>query len=248
MSPRSRCRRARAVARDAAPFDARIHARRLRRPVRARQRSARDEIHRRRHAVDAAPKLAERSSGSCAIRGCIPDLGIWHTSRRDTGAFIGWFSLKYAGKTHGYRDRLSAAAQCVGLRLRDGRRHCARALRLRRPRTRPDHRRHASGQQRVAERAHEGGAGRHRLGALLQAGACACSRRNAKAHDADGAPGACVKRPRSRRCEGSARARAGARSRVARRARAGSAHRSAVPGVLRFWRRRRHCTASRSPT
>ena len=28
-----------------------------------------------------------------------PDLGIWHTSRRDTGAFIGWFSLKYAGKS-----------------------------------------------------------------------------------------------------------------------------------------------------
>ena len=28
-----------------------------------------------------------------------PDLGIWHASRRDTGAFIGWFSLKYAGKS-----------------------------------------------------------------------------------------------------------------------------------------------------
>jgi RimJ/RimL family protein N-acetyltransferase len=28
-----------------------------------------------------------------------PDLGIWRTSRRDTGAFIGWFSLKYAGKS-----------------------------------------------------------------------------------------------------------------------------------------------------
>lgn len=28
-----------------------------------------------------------------------PDLGIWHTSRRDTGKFIGWFSLKYAGKS-----------------------------------------------------------------------------------------------------------------------------------------------------
>jgi RimJ/RimL family protein N-acetyltransferase len=28
-----------------------------------------------------------------------PDLGLWHTSRRDTGAFIGWFSLKYAGKS-----------------------------------------------------------------------------------------------------------------------------------------------------
>ncbi len=28
-----------------------------------------------------------------------PDLGIWHASRRDNGAFIGWFSLKYAGKS-----------------------------------------------------------------------------------------------------------------------------------------------------
>ena len=36
-----------------------------------------------------------------------PDLGIWRASRRDTGAFIGWFSLKYAGKSSdveiGYR-------------------------------------------------------------------------------------------------------------------------------------------------
>ncbi len=28
-----------------------------------------------------------------------PDLGAWYTVRRDTGAFIGWFSLKYAGKS-----------------------------------------------------------------------------------------------------------------------------------------------------
>ena len=28
-----------------------------------------------------------------------PDLGIWHTSRRDTGAFIGFFALNYAGRT-----------------------------------------------------------------------------------------------------------------------------------------------------
>ncbi len=28
-----------------------------------------------------------------------PDLGAWHASRRDTGAFIGWFSLKYAGRS-----------------------------------------------------------------------------------------------------------------------------------------------------
>ena len=28
-----------------------------------------------------------------------PDLGAWHASRRDTGAFIGWFCLKYAGRS-----------------------------------------------------------------------------------------------------------------------------------------------------
>jgi RimJ/RimL family protein N-acetyltransferase len=28
-----------------------------------------------------------------------PDLGAWRASRRDTGAFIGWFSLTYAGKS-----------------------------------------------------------------------------------------------------------------------------------------------------
>lgn len=35
------------------------------------------------------------------------NLGIWRASRRDTGAFVGWFSLKYAGKASdieiGYR-------------------------------------------------------------------------------------------------------------------------------------------------
>jgi RimJ/RimL family protein N-acetyltransferase len=28
-----------------------------------------------------------------------PDLGVWRAIRRDTGAFIGWFALNYAGKT-----------------------------------------------------------------------------------------------------------------------------------------------------
>jgi len=35
------------------------------------------------------------------------DLGAWYATRRDTGAFVGWFSLKYAGKSSdieiGYR-------------------------------------------------------------------------------------------------------------------------------------------------
>jgi RimJ/RimL family protein N-acetyltransferase len=28
-----------------------------------------------------------------------PDLGIWYATRRDSGAFVGWFSLKYAGRS-----------------------------------------------------------------------------------------------------------------------------------------------------
>jgi ribosomal-protein-alanine N-acetyltransferase len=28
-----------------------------------------------------------------------PDLGFWYTTRRDTGEFIGWFTLKYCGKS-----------------------------------------------------------------------------------------------------------------------------------------------------
>ena len=28
-----------------------------------------------------------------------PDLGVWRASRRDNGAYIGWFALNYAGKT-----------------------------------------------------------------------------------------------------------------------------------------------------
>ena len=44
-----------------------------------------------------------------------PDLGVWRASRRDTGAFIGWFSLKYAGKSPdievGYRLRPQAWGQ-----------------------------------------------------------------------------------------------------------------------------------------
>ncbi len=38
-----------------------------------------------------------------------PDLGVWYAMRSDTGAFIGWFALKYAGK--------SAADVEVGYRL-----------------------------------------------------------------------------------------------------------------------------------
>jgi RimJ/RimL family protein N-acetyltransferase len=41
-----------------------------------------------------------------------PGLGVWHASRRDTGAFIGWASLKHAGESPdieiGYRLRPDA--------------------------------------------------------------------------------------------------------------------------------------------
>ena len=43
------------------------------------------------------------------------NLGAWRASRRDTGAFVGWFSLKYAGKSPdieiGYRLRSQAWGQ-----------------------------------------------------------------------------------------------------------------------------------------
>jgi hypothetical protein len=44
-----------------------------------------------------APKMVYNAALRYSI--LYPDLGIWHASRRDTGAFIGWFSLKYAGKS-----------------------------------------------------------------------------------------------------------------------------------------------------
>lgn len=51
--------------------------------------------------VTGRPATAEESA--TAIRRVVryyamyPDLGAWYTTRRDTGEFIGWFSLKYAG-------------------------------------------------------------------------------------------------------------------------------------------------------
>ncbi len=45
---------------------------------------------------DGVARLLARILGYDAL---YPDLGIWHASRRDTGAFVGWFSLKYAGKS-----------------------------------------------------------------------------------------------------------------------------------------------------
>jgi len=48
-----------------------------------------------------APQAAIAASLRRIIRypALYPSLGIWRAARRDTGAFIGWFSLKYAGKS-----------------------------------------------------------------------------------------------------------------------------------------------------
>ena len=97
-----------------------------------------------------------------------PDLGIWHTSRRDTGAFIGFFALKYTGKSTDIEIGYRLLHDAWGLGFATEGATALVALRLRRPGARPHHRRHASGQQGVAERADEGGAGRPGLGPLLQ--------------------------------------------------------------------------------
>lgn len=50
-------------------------------------------------------KPAERKRHSDIMRRVLnypklyPDLGFWYTTRRDTGEFIGWFTLKYCGKS-----------------------------------------------------------------------------------------------------------------------------------------------------
>ena len=122
--------------------------------------------------ADGTPSTREQVAG--ALKRFIryaklyPDLGVWHTSRRDTGAFIGFFALNYAGKSTdieiGYRLRPNA----WGLGFATEGATALVQLRLRRARPRPDHRRHASRQQGVAARADEGGPRRLRLGPLLR--------------------------------------------------------------------------------
>ena len=47
-----------------------------------------------------AARKSTRSSRACgASTALYPGLGNWRASRRDTGAFIGWFSLKYIPNT-----------------------------------------------------------------------------------------------------------------------------------------------------
>ncbi len=116
-----------------------------------------------------------------------PDLGVWRASRRDNGAYIGWFALNYAGKTTdvevGYRLLPGAwgrgfategAKALVDYGFDD--------LGLR-----PHHRRHPSRQQGVAARVAEGGAGRRRLGALLRSSAAPLRRGARRAADSNAA-------------------------------------------------------------
>lgn len=66
-------------------------------------------------------KLSTRAEVAAAMRRIhrnyrrYPGLGNWHASRRDTGAYIGWFTLKYIPKTVevevGYRLRHEAWGQ-----------------------------------------------------------------------------------------------------------------------------------------
>ena len=68
-----------------------------------------DDLHR----LDSDPRVMKYITGKAATRdetraavrrvtrnyGLYPNLGAWYTVRRDTGKFIGWFALKYAGRS-----------------------------------------------------------------------------------------------------------------------------------------------------
>ena len=67
-----------------------------------------DELHRLasdprvvRYIADGRPFAREKTAAMLAriVRNyaIYPDLGAWYATRRDNGAFVGWFSLKYAG-------------------------------------------------------------------------------------------------------------------------------------------------------
>jgi RimJ/RimL family protein N-acetyltransferase len=47
----------------------------------------------------AREAIAQRLARFIRYPALYPDLGVWRASRRDTGAFIGWFALNYAGKS-----------------------------------------------------------------------------------------------------------------------------------------------------
>ena len=43
--------------------------------------------------------IAQRLERFIRYPALYPDLGVWRAARRDTGAFIGWFCMSYAGKS-----------------------------------------------------------------------------------------------------------------------------------------------------
>ena len=90
---------ARAVARDAAPRVARVRRDRFRRALSPRPGSARHALHQRRQADRRARGRRGDAAHPAQLPRCYPGLGTWRASRRDTGAFIGWFTLKYIPKT-----------------------------------------------------------------------------------------------------------------------------------------------------
>ena len=97
-----------------------------------------------------------------------PDLGAWHASRRDTGAFIGWFCLKYAGKSADVEVGYRLLPEAWGRGFATEGAQALVDFGFDELGLRSDHRRHASGQQGVAARVDEGGSRGCRLGPLLQ--------------------------------------------------------------------------------
>ena len=72
-----------------------------------------------------------------------PDLGAWYTVRRDTGKFIGWFSLKYAGKSPDIEIGYRLLPEAWGQGFATEGATAMHRLRLRRSRPPSHHRRHA---------------------------------------------------------------------------------------------------------
>jgi RimJ/RimL family protein N-acetyltransferase len=81
-----------------------------------------------------------------------PGLGSWYATRRDTDAFVGWYTLRSIVADLRRRGRLPAVIRRVGAGTGHRGRHRACSLCVRRPRSRARHWRHASRQSGVAAR------------------------------------------------------------------------------------------------